>query len=226
MRDDIAAVIPAYQCESTIAAVVTGARSHVGRAIAVDDGSTDATAEAAREAGGDVLSLPGNRGKGFALRHGIAAALAGGAEAVVLLDGDGQHDPADIPRLVAAWDRGAGNLVIGSRMGSPETMPGERYWTNYIGSRVLSWMTGHRLEDSQSGFRLLSAPLLAGLGLESDGYAVESEMLIKAAHRGARIAHVPVRTIYEADGGSHFRPLRDTLRISWWAVVFKARDVV
>jgi hypothetical protein len=84
-------------------------------------------------------------------------------------------------------------------------------------------MTGRTLQDSQSGYRLLSARLLEAIPLESDGYAIESEMLIKAAHRGARIAHVPIRTIYEEEV-SHYQPLKDTLRISWWSVYYKAFD--
>jgi hypothetical protein len=98
-----------------------------------------------------------------------------------------------------------------------------RYWTNYIGSRILSWFTGRELEDSQSGYRLLDARLVRGMPLRADGYAIETEMLIKAAARGARIGHVRVTTIYN-DAGSHFRPFLDTVRISCAAIYFKVFD--
>jgi glycosyltransferase involved in cell wall biosynthesis len=225
MRSEIVAVIPAFECAPSIGAVVAGVRRYLETVVVVDDGSRDGTAEAACRAGARVASLPENHGKGYALREGIRLALdlRPRALAVVLLDGDGQHDPDDLPALFATWDRGEAELVIGTRLEHPEKIPGARYWTNYIGSRVLSWMTGLELRDSQSGLRLLDAELLRRLPLESDGYAIESEMLLKAARRGARVAHVPIRVIY--DGlPSHFRPLRDVLRISCAAIYFKVFD--
>ena len=113
--------------------------------------------------------------------------------------------------------------MIGSRWAGRALIPGARYWTNYIGSRVLSWMTGLELFDSQSGYRLLSAALARRLTLRSRRYAVESEIVIKAARLGARLAHVPVRTIY-GDQPSHFRPVLDTFRISCAAIYFKVFD--
>lgn len=216
-------MIPAYQCEGTVGLVVEGARHHLERVIVIDDGSRDATARAALEAGAEVASLPVNRGKGFALRAGIERALEARPAALVLLDADGQHDPGDLPGLLSAWDTGRSDLVIGTRLADRDRIPPARFWTNYIGSRVLSWMTGRELEDSQSGFRLLSAGLASRLRLRSDGYAIESEMLIKAARLGARFEHVRVTTIYN-DGGSHFRPVLDTVRISCASIYFKVFD--
>jgi glycosyltransferase involved in cell wall biosynthesis len=223
MRSDVVAVIPAYECAASIGDVVRGVRRHLCRVVVVDDGSSDATAAEATRAGAEVSRLPENRGKGHALLHGIELALAGDPAAVLLLDGDGQHDPADVPGFLAAWDAGAGDLLIGSRMAEAETIPRARYWTNRIGSRILSWMTGWDVADSQSGFRLLAADLLRRLPLASRGYAVESEMLIKAANRGARLAQVPIRVIYEGNP-SHYRPVLDTVRISLWSIYWKAFD--
>jgi glycosyltransferase involved in cell wall biosynthesis len=224
MRADVVAVIPAYECAATIGDVVRGVRRHLERVVVVDDGSTDATAAEAEAAGARVSRLESNRGKGEALLHGIGVALALQPAAVLLLDGDGQHDPDDVPAFLAAWDAGAGDLLIGSRMGGDSAaIPRARYWTNRIGSRILSWMTGWDIEDSQSGYRLLAAELLRQLPMASRGYAVESEMLIKAANRKARLAQVPIRVIYEGNP-SHYRPLLDTTRIALWSIYWKAFD--
>jgi glycosyltransferase involved in cell wall biosynthesis len=222
-RRDVVAVLPAYQCERTVGAVVRGLAAQLARVLVVDDGSDDATAAAATGAGAELLRHERNQGKGTALRTGLDRALDGGAEAIALLDADGQHDPADLPRLLAAWDARRPDLVVGSRLHDAATIPPARYWTNYIGSLVLSRMTGFELEDSQSGYRLLAAGLARRLDLRSRGYAVESEMLIKASQLGARLEHVRVRTIYNG-AGSHFQPVLDTFRISCAAVYYKVFD--
>jgi glycosyltransferase involved in cell wall biosynthesis len=223
MRRDVVAVIPAYQCAATIGSVVAGVLRHLAEVVVVDDGSDDATGEIAAAAGAVVERLPQNCGKGVALLRGIEVALERSPEAVLLLDGDGQHDPEDIPGFLAAWDAGAGDLLVGTRMGDPDTIPRSRYWTNRIGSRALSWMTGWRIEDSQSGYRLVGADLLRRLPLSARGYGVESEMLIKASHRRGRLGEVPIRTIYEG-GPSHFRPVLDTVRIALSCAYWKAFD--
>jgi glycosyltransferase involved in cell wall biosynthesis len=223
MRRDVIAVIPAYRCAQSIGPVVEGVRRHLDRVIVVDDGSDDDTAVKAERAGAKVVRSAVNEGKGAALRRGIAAALEDSPPAVLLLDADGQHDPADVPALIGPWERGEADLVIGSRWGGKDSSPGARYWTNYIGSRVLSWMTGVELFDSQSGYRLLDGELVRRLQLRSRRYAIESEIVIKAARLGARLAHVPVRTIY-GENPSHFRPVLDTFRISCAAIYFKVFD--
>ncbi|MEO8276943.1 MAG: glycosyltransferase family 2 protein [Thermoanaerobaculia bacterium] len=216
-------MIPAFNCAATIGAVVTGAREYLADVVVVSDGSSDATADVAATAGARVERLEKNQGKGFALRRGLDLALERRPAALVLLDGDAQHDPKDIPSLIAAWDSGSFDLVVGARLEDSERIPGARYWTNYIGTRILTWMSDLELEDSQSGYRLLSSSLARGLKLRSPGYAVESEMLIKAGKLGARVGHVPVRTIYN-DEESHFRPLIDTLRIALASIQFKIED--
>lgn len=223
MAEDLVAVIPAFCCAATIAEVVSETRLRVGRVVVVDDGSHDGTGDLAARAGADVCRHGENQGKGEALKTGIAAALARRPAAIVLLDGDGQHDAREIPVLISAWHRTGAQMVIGSRWSDPAKIPGERYWTNYIGSRVLAWMSGLDLEDTQSGFRLLESGLAASLKLRHRGYAIETEMLLKAARRGAHIVNVPIRAIYE-NGPSHFRPLLDTLRISCAAVYTKVFD--
>ena len=213
-----AALVPAYQAEDTVGEVVHGARLHVDRVLVVDDGSTDRTAERATAAGAQVVRLPQNSGKGSAVRAGLAKILAAGATHVAFLDADGQHDPQDLPRLLQAAREGD-PFVIGSRMARPEESPAVRYRTNEIGSRILTRMTGHDVEDGQSGYRVIAADLLQKMNLTARGYLIETEILLKAAPRVARFRHVPVRAIY--GGPSHYRPFRDTWIISWGAVYYK-----
>lgn len=213
-------MIPAYQCAVTIGEVVEGVLRHVARVVVVDDGSTDGTGERASAAGALVVRNRENRGKGHALRRGfdtvLAEARAGGAPitAVAMLDGDGQHDPEDLPILLAAWDTRDFDLIVGGRLKDRALIPPHRYWTNTIGTKLLSWVTGVALEDSQSGYRLASTDLLGRMPLASDGYAIESEMLIKAVRRGARLGQVRIRTIYHDRVPSFYRPVRDTVAIT------------
>lgn len=215
------ALVPAYRAEETVSAVVSGLREHCP-VLVVDDGSTDGTGEAARLAGADVLRLERNGGKGTALRAGLERLLSTEATHVAFVDADGQHDPADLPRLLEAA-RGGEPFVIGSRMAEPEAIPAYRYRTNEIGSRILSRMTGLEVEDAQSGYRVIAADLLRRLDLNARGYIIETEILLKAARYLRSFRHVPVRAIY--GGPSHYRPFWDTWLISWGAVYYKVFEL-
>jgi glycosyltransferase involved in cell wall biosynthesis len=215
------AVIAAINEATNIARVAEGVRPHVAHVLVVDDGSDDTTAEEARAAGADVIRHPQNQGKGAAIRTGLAAALAGGATHVLLLDGDGQHDPEDAPVLIEAARAGRGDFVVGERPFDRSTMPASRYWTNRISSRVISrYFVGADVGDAQSGYRLISADVIRRLQLSGRGYEIETEMLIKAARRGARIARVPIRLRYEG-AVSKLHPLRDTTRTCFLAVRYR-----
>lgn len=216
------ALVPAYQAEATVGPVVEGARRHVSRVLVVDDGSADATAERARSAGAEIVRLAENRGKGAALRAGLDRVLESDVTHVAFLDADGQHDPDDLPALLAAARSGE-EFVIGSRMAIPEAIPAYRFRTNEIGSLILTRMTGHEIEDGQSGFRVVAASVLRRLRLNARRYAIENEMLIKAAPHVRRFAHVPVRAIY--GGPSHYRPFRDTWVTSWASVYYKVFEL-
>jgi glycosyltransferase involved in cell wall biosynthesis len=218
MSLDVAALIPALNCSGRIGPVVEDVRRHVGDVLVVDDGSTDGTAEEARRAGARVLSHAGNRGKAAALRTGLAVLLGEPHTHVLMLDGDGQHDPADIPAILAA--AGDADLVLGNRFWNPDAIPGKRRWTNFIGTRALALMTGFPVEDSQCGYRLVAAGLLRQMALVADRYAIDTEILVRAGKLRARFAHVPVQVIYDG-ARSHYRPLADTVRIVLSSVRFK-----
>jgi glycosyltransferase involved in cell wall biosynthesis len=212
------ALVPAYQAAETVGPVVRDLLHHVPRVLVVDDGSTDRTSERAVEAGGQVMRCPENGGKGSAIRAGLARLLPSDATHIAFVDSDGQHDPRDLATLLQAAREGD-DFVIGSRMARPEETPAVRYRTNEIGSRILSRMTGHHVEDGQSGYRVISTDLLRRLNLNSRGYMIETEILLKAARHVPRFRHVPVRAIY--GGPSHYRPFVDTWIISWGAVYYK-----
>jgi glycosyltransferase involved in cell wall biosynthesis len=216
----IAVVMPAYDVADRVGAAMRGVPAFVDRLIVVDDGSGDGTGSAATAAGARVLVRPFNGGKGSALRDGLAVLLDEDVTHVAFVDADGQHDPDDLPGLLSAAEAGA-DFVVGSRLSDPEGMPAKNYWANTIGDRVLSRMTGLPVEDGQSGYRVIAAALLRPLHLVSTRFAIENEILIKAAPRVARFAVVPVKTIYGAGTRSHYRPFHDTWVTSWLSVWYK-----
>ncbi|HYF07438.1 MAG TPA: glycosyltransferase family 2 protein [Acetobacteraceae bacterium] len=214
----VAIVIPAYQEAATIRDVVERARTVLPRApvIVVDDGSTDGTAALAAGAGAVVLLSPQNQGKGAALRRGMQAALAGGAAFVATLDGDGQHRPEDLPRLIAL--AGPGHIVIGSRRGCADRQPTARRIANRVADFWISWAARHPVRDSQCGFRLYPAAALAELARyegRAAGFAFESEVLIDAARAGWPTVAVEIEVLYGAAlrRPSHFKPIADIARI-------------
>ena len=214
------ALIPAYNEAAHIAEVVAGTKTHVTEVFVVDDGSTDATCAKASSAGAIVIQHGQNLGKGQAIRTGLARILAGPYTHVVLIDADLQHDPAEIPRLLAAAERGA-TLVIGERELVRDAMPAARFHANVIGSRVLSWFIGSSVADSQSGFRVVACDLLRRVTLTGRGYEIETEMLIKLARAGARIDRVTVSRLHYEGVRSHIRPFRDTFRTCMLAVRYR-----
>jgi len=217
MPSDITAVIPAYQAAATLDAVVRKTVPHLP-VLVVDDGSTDETAQVAGAAGAEVLCQTPNQGKGAALRAGFSRALDGGAEAIITLDADGQHDPASIPAFLDAWHTQHSPLIIGQR--DFGLMPLSRRLANELGTTVFSWAVGRHIPDNQSGFRLIARPLLPRLLDSSEaGFEFEVETITLAIRAGLEIDWVPIPTIYE-DQGSHIRPIAHVtnfLRVAWAA---------
>jgi len=217
----VAALIPAYRCPDRVGAVVAGVRAHLADVLVVDDGSGDGTGEAARRAGARVVVHEVNRGKAAALRSGLAVLLGEPHSHVLMLDADGQHDPADVPHFLAA--AGEADFVLGNRLWNPAAIPPRRFWTNFLGTRALQLMTGFPLEDSQCGFRLVSAAMLRRMGLVGRRYAIDTEILVRAGKVGGRFAHVPVSVIYDGEP-SFYRPVADTVHIVLSAVRFKVDE--
>lgn len=217
----VCALIAALDEAATIGEVVRRVLAHVDHVIVVDDGSADGTAAAARGAGAEVIAHAANLGKGAAIRSGLRVILERPFTHALLLDGDLQHDPDDAPALLAAARTGAADLVLGERPFSRETMPASRFYTNTISSWVISKVfVGRPVGDAQSGYRLVCTDLLRRVRLTGRGYEIETEMLIKLARRGARIARVPIRLRYGASR-SKLRPLRDTTRTCFLAVRYR-----
>jgi glycosyltransferase involved in cell wall biosynthesis len=210
----IVALIPAHDEAPRIGSVVKAAREQLP-VIVVDDGSSDDTADRARDAGAELVEQRPNQGKGMALRTGFRRALDDGADAILTLDGDGQHDPAEIAAFLAAWDaEPRPDLVIGRR--DFRVMPPARRLANVLGGRAFSWAVGRPIPDNQSGYRLVSRRLAeATLASDEPGFAFEVEQITTCIRMGGTIAWVPIRTIY-AGAPSHIRPvahLREFIRI-------------
>ena len=221
MADMIVALIPAYNAERFVADVVRRAAAHLP-VIAVNDGSRDATLSELRTTGATVIDQQPNQGKGVALRTGFRRALELGAEAVIQLDADGQHDPSEIPLFVEKYKATRADLIIGERDFSG--MPLVRRVSNTIGRSAFSWAIGRTVRDNQSGYRLLSRRLIEQLLQSKEhGYEFEMEMILVAVKRGWPIAGVPIRTIY-GDEKSNIKPLQHV--VHFFRMVRTARRAV
>jgi glycosyltransferase involved in cell wall biosynthesis len=212
MPSSLLVLLPGYNVARYLPDLIPRIRNAVPEAAIclVDDGSADDTAERAESLGVDVVRHAANRGKGEALKTGFAHAIERGFGAVLTLDADGQHLPEEIPAFVAGWQAGHA-IVVGSRMHANETMPWVRKRTNEVMSAIISRLARQRIDDSQSGFRLIDTDVLRHITLESRRYDLESEILIKAGRLGYSIGSVPISTVYH-DQESSIDPVVDTLR--------------
>jgi glycosyltransferase involved in cell wall biosynthesis len=215
----IAAIIPALNAERTIAAVVAESRRHIEPVLVIDDGSSDATGEVARAVGATVIRHDLNRGKGGALKTGFAWALEQGFEAVITLDADGQHLPSEIPAFIDARRETGADLIIGGRSHLFGQMLPRRRLANRFSALCISIASGARITDSQSGFRLYSDQLLRTVKPRTDGFDMESEVIVRAGRRGLKIVTIPIELGFvNGIATSHYKPLKDTLRIAWTVI--------
>lgn len=222
-----AVVIPARDCERTIGDVVAGARSVLDTVIVVNDGSRDATHERATAAGAIVLDHRRSRGKGAALSTGLAHARDLGVTHAVTMDGDGEHLPAELPRLLDASRKAPTAIVIGARRIDPDKANSTRLFGNRFANRWVEIACGSMLPDTQSGFRVYPLEKVASLGVRARHFAYETELIIRAVHAGVAIESVGVAVRYlpPEQRHSHYRGFVDTVRIifvvlglifRWW----------
>jgi len=216
--ESIFALIPAHNESVHIAGVVAEARQHLP-VLVVDDGSTDDTARLAEDAGARVLRQSPNQGKGAALIAGFRACLADGCRATVTLDGDGQHDPAEILHFLEYFASHSVGLVVGRRQFSK--MPPLRRTTNTIGRYMFSWAVGRDIPDNQSGYRLVAAPLMELMVNSPErGFELEVDMITLCLKHNLGLGWIPIRTIYAGEA-SHIRKLHHL--VHYFRIVAKAR---
>ena len=211
----VIAVIPAYNEAATIADVVTGASGYADLVVVVDDGSHDDTGGVAERAGARVVTHRVNRGPGAATRTGIDAARDLGATLVVTIDGDGQHDPADIPALLDPLRENRADIVFANRFGMSNQIPITRRAFNWCANVVTFLATGAWLADSQCGLKASGPRSLAELEISAAGFEFCTEIVQQATNGGWRTAEVPSRVRYSAatmaKGQSFIQGLRTVL---------------
>ncbi len=217
---DLCAVIPSYNAAETLEILLDALIPMIRRVVVVDDGSNDDTSAVfARfvEKGVVFLRHETNLGKGAALRTGLAYALRAGFKVAATLDSDLQHAPEDLPRVLEVFESDRLDLLVGSRIGNMQRMPGIRRF----GNRFSSWIAGRfchqAVPDSQCGYRVFRLPTCAPLlkSLTLDRFDAETEILVKAALRNLRIGFAPIQVLYPENGcaRSHYRAVRDTALI-------------
>ena len=207
----ILVAIPAYNEERYIGSVILKAQQYADEVIVLDDGSTDDTSEIARLAGATVMRHEENKGYGAAIQSLLAEAKKKNPDILVLLDADSQHNPEDIPPLIEPILEGF-DLVVGSRKQQRVKIPAYRR----IGQRVLSYLSGilsgEKLSDSESGFRVFSRKAITVLQPRESGMAVSAETIADAAEKGLKITEVPISIEYTKDG-STLNPIRHGLGV-------------
>ena len=212
-----AIVIPAYDEATTIRDIALRSLRQCALVIVVDDGSTDGTGAALEGVPVQVLRHDRNEGKAASLWDGMQLALERGADCVITLDGDGQHQPEDVRRMLLAAHEHPHRVIVAARLKGRESYPKARRRANRFADFWISWAAGHHIADSQSGQRLYPAALLRQLDIRHDAgaaFTFESEALIHAARLGYTTVAIPIAAIFHSQGRpSHFRPVRDIGRI-------------
>ncbi len=201
----ITALIPAYNEEKSIGRVVEDTRRYVQNVVVVDDGSTDGTGRAAVSAGATVLRHERNRGYGSALATGFTYFRNNGAGVMVVLDGDGQHNPSDIPKLVKPVIDGQADVVIGSRFMDGEAkadMPRYRRFGIGVVNRAWKIASGDDMTDTQCGFRAYSRDAIDKMEIKETNMSASLEILDQAGARNLRVVEVPVSVDYHGNSSS------------------------
>lgn len=209
-------VIPALNVAGEIGFVLSQVINYFSpeKVIVVDDGSTDDTFQVASAYSVQVIRHEKNLGKGMALQKGFRFALSQNLHHIFTLDGDGQHDPKEIPHFLEVLERGEYDLVIGKRSFRIGEMPLDRILSNRLSSTIVSMLTRTWIPDSQCGYRVYQRKVLESLRPTSQRYEIEAEMVILALQKGFRIGWCPIKNRY---GGSrsHIHRIGDTVRFLW-----------
>lgn len=211
-------IIPTYNEAKEIGGLVEEIRQQGLDVVVIDDGSSDNTAEIARNHGAIVLRNEVNKGKGASLNSGFDYVLNHDYDAVITMDGDGQHLPQDIPFFLRLAEYSDNGILIGNRMQRTKAMPPVRFLTNKTMSWFLSYLAKQNIPDTQCGFRLIKKEVLKNLVLVTSKYDTESEILIKGSRLGFKIESVPIKTIYNNEK-SKINPFVDTFR--FFRLVFR-----
>lgn len=203
-------LIPVYNEQATIGQLVKECRRYSDSVYVVDDGSTDRSAQIAQNEGAIIIKHSKNKGKGASLRDSFAEILRKDFEVLITMDGDGQHDPVEIPKFIQEFKQTNADLILGNRM-DRRAMPFIRRITNRFMSRLISSMVGQKIPDSQSGFRLIKTKVLKNINLKTSNFEIESEIIIKTGRMGCRIVSIPISTIYRREK-SKIKPILDAVR--------------
>ncbi|MDR9435513.1 MAG: glycosyltransferase [Thiohalophilus sp.] len=218
MSSSYAIIIPAYNEARTLRDVVKSALDFANIVIVVNDGSRDETSQVIKDLPVTLIEHAQNQGKAASLWDGIQEARKHRVDYYVTLDGDGQHSPSDIPRLLSKVEQHPDDIIIGARLADKSAIPAKRYYANRIANFWLAWAAGYPMSDSQSGFRIYPARLFENLKISTSkrsSFVFESEILIKAARRGIKSKAVSIPAIYTQDARpSHFRGVRDITLIT------------
>lgn len=218
----VVAGLPVYNEEETLGSVVLQTRSHVDAVVCVDDGSSDASTRIATACGAEVISHRANRGYGGALKTLFRTARERKAAALVVLDSDGQHDPADIPALLEPILNGEADIVIGSRFvagGAGTDMPAYRRLGIKVITAASNLSSSTNISDTQSGFRAFSQRALERLHLESNGMELSLEMLEAADEHDLRVVEVPIVIRYDVPKGSRYTALSHGFTVLSYALL-------
>jgi len=229
-NSDICVIIPTYNNENTLAAVIDSVLEYAADVVLVNDGSTDQTAEILYQYREmiKVISYAMNRGKGFALKCGFNYAQEHGYQYALTIDSDGQHFAEDIPLFVAAAEQHPNALIVGNRNLTQDNMPKKNSFANKFSNFWFVVQTGQKLPDTQTGYRLYPLKKMGRLRPFTSRYEAELEMLVRCAWRGIKLISIPVRVYYapEEERVTHFRPGIDFLRISLLNMVLTLLAVV
>jgi glycosyltransferase involved in cell wall biosynthesis len=207
----VCVLLPAYNEAKAIGVLINQVKAYGLDVLVIDDGSTDNTADIARQAQAIVINHPKNQGKGQSLRTGFNFIQDNNYDAVMIMDSDGQHLPQEINRFITAAVESDAEIIIGNRMNDPQGMPLPRKLTNKFTSTLVSFIARTKIPDTQCGFRLIRTSLLKKLNLSTVNYDTESEMLIQAAKHKAKIVSIPVKSVY-TNNRSKINPFIDTIR--------------